>query len=406
MLKFDTRDKKPKLWNIAILSAVMIACVLFLQRDPQHVQIKAICIVFVVYLLLCLIFLVIAYFRQLQYNPYSYNAIYYLGFSLFLLSVLITHVTLLIRVVSNSGEYDSVFSIISALVSSAQTYMLMSAPLVLFFSVALFVSNISLLRHEGRRLVNYLGIILAVLLVAGEVFLFAADYYASGSMMEVMFHDLAVNLFAALYLYFECMVIGAAFSDLIMAKHEPEKNKDYILILGCSLRKDGTPTPLLAGRIERALGFYRKQIEQTGKVPILVPSGGQGSDEMHSESDAMTEYLLAKGVPAEHILKEDQSLNTYENMLFSKNLIEERNPEAKIAFSTTNYHVFRSGLMARRVKMRAIGMGAKTKWYFWPNAAVREFVGLLTQHRLKQILVLGGMIVIYVVLTLWQYEII
>ncbi len=51
--------------------------------------------------------------------------------------------------------------------------------------------------------------------------------------------------------------------------------------------------------------------------------------------------------------------------------------------------------------MRAVGMGAKSKWYFWPNALVREFIGLLTEHRGKQALILGGMVVIYTVLTFW-----
>ncbi len=91
-------------------------------------------------------------------------------------------------------------------------------------------------------------------------------------------------------------------------------------------------------------------------------------------------------------------------MRFSKEKIWERDPQAKIAFSTTNYHVFRSGLFARRVKMRAVGMGAKTKWYFWPNAAVREFIGLLTKHRGKQALILGVMIAVYVALTLAAYR--
>ena len=81
------------------------------------------------------------------------------------------------------------------------------------------------------------------------------------------------------------------------------------------------------------------------------------------------------------------------------------NPEGKIAFSTTNYHVFRSGLYARRVKMKAQGMGAKTKWYFWPNASVREFVGLLTDHRLKQGLIFTSLTLSYILLTLWAYAI-
>ena len=123
------------------------------------------------------------------------------------------------------------------------------------------------------------------------------------------------------------------------------------------------------------------------------------------------------------MILEDKSTDTSENMAFSKRLILDRvlssgveeapegywpsleYPEARIAFSTTNYHVFRSGLKARRVKFRALGMGCKSKWYFWPNAAVREFVGLLTQHRVKQILILLGLVVFYTVLTILYYKV-
>ena len=121
----------------------------------------------------------------------------------------------------------------------------------------------------------------------------------------------------------------------------------------------------------------------------------------------MKRYLVEQGVPEEMIIEEDRSTSTFENMKFSKERLAERGllgPDAKIAFSTTNYHVFRGGLYARRVKMRAQGMGAKTRWWFWPNAAVREFVGLLTAHRLKQGLIFGGMLAFYVILTVVSYQ--
>jgi hypothetical protein len=76
------------------------------------------------------------------------------------------------------------------------------------------------------------------------------------------------------------------------------------------------------------------------------------------------------------------------------------NKEGKVVFATTNYHVFRSGTYARKAKMRAVGIGSKTKWYFWPNASVREFISLLTEHRGKQLLIFTGLIVFYTVLTL------
>ena len=118
----------------------------------------------------------------------------------------------------------------------------------------------------------------------------------------------------------------------------------------------------------------------------------------------MKRYLTEHGVPEEQIIEEDRSTDTFENMKFSKEKIWQIDPNGKIAFATTNYHVFRSGLFSRRVKMRAVGMGAKTKWYFWPNAAVREFVGLLTQHRGKQALILAAMIAFYVVMTFAAYQ--
>ena len=115
--------------------------------------------------------------------------------------------------------------------------------------------------------------------------------------------------------------------------------------------------------------------------------------------------LTEAGVPEEQIIEEDQSTDTLENMKFSKEKIMARNPEAKVIFSTNGYHVFRSGIWARRVKMRAIGISAKTKWYFWPNAAVREFIGLLTEHRVKQIVIFASMILVHVVLTILYYQI-
>jgi uncharacterized SAM-binding protein YcdF (DUF218 family) len=123
-----------------------------------------------------------------------------------------------------------------------------------------------------------------------------------------------------------------------------------------------------------------------------------------SEAEALKRYLLSQGIKEEQIIKEDKSGNTQQNMAFSKEKIMAIDPDGKVAFATTNYHVFRSGLFARRIKMRAQGVGAKTKWYFMINAAVREFVGLLTKHIGKQSLIIIGMIVFYIILTVISYQ--
>ncbi|MBQ3404352.1 MAG: hypothetical protein IJG63_02915 [Oscillospiraceae bacterium] len=169
MLKFDTRDKKPKVYNIAVLSVIAAVIIAALIRDSAGEHELAICLPLIVYFLIVLVMLICAFFRQIQYNPYSYNTIYYMGFALFTLSVLITYIVIAGNVVKFPGVYGPE-QFVSTLLGSAKTYMLLSAPFILVFSLALFISNIALIRHEGKRLVNLLGIILSFLLVAGELF--------------------------------------------------------------------------------------------------------------------------------------------------------------------------------------------------------------------------------------------
>lgn len=402
-IKLDTRTKKPKLYHLIAETIVAALIVLVLVRLDAQRYAGWIGVTVSLLLLLVTVQLILAFFRQMEYNLYSYNTIFYFGFALFLFVgfLVSVHVT---RMMFLEPEAYRATAVIHYLTGTAVDYMFLTFPFLLVFSIALCVSNLSLIRHEGRRLVNLLGILLSILLVGGVVALYFFDYSVSGSEREVMIHDLITNFFAAIYIYFECMIIGTIVAGAIAARHEPAPDKDYLIVLGCGLRPDGSPTPLLRGRLDRALAFAEKQKQLTGKELAFVTSGGQGPDEAVSECAAMKQYLLEHGVPASRILEEDQSTSTFENMKFSKEKIFERNPNPKVAFATTNYHVFRSGLFARRVKMRAIGMGAKTKWYFWPNAAVREFVGLVTEHRVKQTAILGGIVAFYLIMTVLNYR--
>ena len=420
-LKLDTLQKKPKVYNIAVLSAVMLTALVLLIAFGGEKLIRFSCLVMAVYFLAAAMLLIRAFFLQMRYNLYSYNTIIYIGFALFAFFIAVTYAMLFYTLREVEPEHI-LENVLSKLVSSAKTYAFLTFPFLFIFSAALVISNLSLIRHEGFRPVNLLGILLAFLLVGGEALIFGLDYYATGSQTEVMLHDIFTNLLAAIYLYFECMILGTMAADAIAARYEPKKDKDYIIVLGCAIRKDGTPTPLLRGRLDRALNFAQAQEAETGKAPTFVLSGGQGSDECISEAECMRRYLAAQGVPEERMILEDRSTDTAENMAYSKKLILEQvlpagkseapkgywpsldQPEARIAFSTTNYHTFRSGLKARRVKLRALGMGCKSKWYFWPNAAVREFVGLLTQHLVKQGIILLALILFYTVLTVLNYN--
>ena len=120
------------------------------------------------------------------------------------------------------------------------------------------------------------------------------------------------------------MMIGTIIANVIAVKHKVEYDKDYVIVLGCGLNKDGTPTPLLRGRVDKALDFYHKQKNSSGKDLVFITSGGQGDDEVISESESMKRYLMEKGIAEDKIIKEDKSRNTYENMMFSKKKIDKK----------------------------------------------------------------------------------
>ena len=185
----------------------------------------------------------------------------------------------------------------------------------------------------------------------------------------------------------------------------PPYDRDYMLILGCQVSKDGSLTPLLRSRVDRALEFARDQEEKTGRNLVFVPSGGQGADEIVSEAGAMREYLLSRGIPDERIIVEDKSTDTEENIRNSMRLIREHAPgtEPNAAFSTTNYHVFRAGMIAETQGEKLEGIGSPTKRYFWINAFIREFVATLVSERKKHILVVGALTFLITAAVIVQY---
>ena len=126
-----------------------------------------------------------------------------------------------------------------------------------------------------------------------------------------------------------------------------------------------------------------------------MPSGGQGPDEVMPEAEAMRRYLLEKGVPAAAIRTEDRSRNTYQNMEYSKTLIGKATPNAKVVYATTNYHVFRSGVWASLAGLPAEGVGSRTKWWYWPNAFMRECAGLLMNRIPQELAMLAAMVAFF-----------
>ena len=342
-------------------------------------------------------------------NLYQYRNINNLGWVIYLGALILT---LSLYAVSTAahGIDDTIRSAMGAS-SSIAPYLL---PVAFVVALLVSISNIRLMQREGKRAKNMLGMFLGLLVCLGTLApILLSEYLQRSSLIDVHretgiwnYIDLFVNnaVLAAIS-YLECILIGTIAMGIAAAKRIPAFDKDYMLILGCRFRKDGTLTPLLKGRVDRAVEFARMQKEATGKDLILVPSGGQGPDEVMAEAEAMRNYLVNTGFPEEQILMEDRSLNTFENMKYSKELIlkHSADPDPKIGFSTTNYHVFRSGVMATHQGMYVEGIGSRTRSYFWINAFIREFIATLSTGWRKHLRVVLLLIVLVLLSVIFIY---
>ncbi|MBP3893591.1 MAG: YdcF family protein [Atopobiaceae bacterium] len=290
------------------------------------------------------------------------------------------------------GGYPNFYFFLIDVTYMVEWFAAISVYFMIPLAVLVSISNIALIRHEGFRPVNLLGIAASIVWVVAYT-RWAFDYDMRDGIWVYVHAMLPVAI-----TYGECLLLSTMLCAWLSSRHVPRQAMDYLVILGCGIRADGTPCPLLAGRVDKAADFDEAHVAAGDSPAVFVPSGGQGPDEPVSEAQSMGEYLVTqRGVPRDRIALEDRSTTTRENMAYSREVIERHAgrdaSELKIAFSTTNYHVFRGYVCAHQAGMAVEGMGAKTKYYFWPNAFLREFIGLLVTRWkgvLQTFIVVGG----------------
>lgn len=250
--------------------------------------------------------------------------------------------------------------------------------------IFLIGNSFIVLRHESRRLPNLLTLILGLGIIA-LIFLqiYGPQLFPSWAIVLI-----SIPTFIAIYFF---IVFWNFFSiSLVYQFNQPKYDQDYVIVLGAGLIDGERVTPLLAKRIDRAIQFYHKQSAETLSPPKLLMSGGQGPDEKVPEAQAMREYALEQGIPEEDIVMESQSTTTFENMKFSKEIMEREKPSGYHAiFASNNYHIFRAGMFAEDVGLHIDGIGAKTARYYLPNAFLREFIAVALMNKKFHLIICG-----------------
>lgn len=269
----------------------------------------------------------------------------------------------------------------------------------------LLINTVVVVRHEGLHLSTLLPALMACAIVGWALlFPLAAAFNMPNFILAI------AGLITVEGLWFFMTFVALLMYSTLYRVLPKRRVYDFIIIHGAGLMGE-EPTPLLRGRIDKAVDLWEKQ----GKMGKLIASGGQGNDEVISEAEAMTRYMITKrNVPAEAILQENRSTTTMENIRFSAEIIadyvrtfgvpqyatvrggkrrggkvwerlgwlgKKRGREKRrCALVTSDYHVFRACEYAHSIELNADGVGSHTRAYYWPTAFIREFIAITKAH--------------------------
>ena len=145
---------------------------------------------------------------------------------------------------------------------------------------------------------------------------------------------------------------------------------DLIIVLGA--RVIGyEPSTTLASRLDAAAAT----LNNYPGAPAIV-AGGQGADNIIPESRAMRQYLIRSNIYGGRVIEENRSTNTFENLLFSREIIERYGlARDNIIIVTSEYHIPRAVMLAGRVfgGAQIYAVQSATPFIFLSTGITREF---------------------------------
>ncbi len=178
---------------------------------------------------------------------------------------------------------------------------------------------------------------------------------------------LIISLIALLVVLYAGVVAIVCIREGSVLKTVPSADEyDAIVVLGAQVKPDGSPSVQLGWRLDAAYEAWEQK-----HVPVVV-CGAKGKDEPMPEAEAMSLYLVKKGVPAADILKDPDSFNTNQNLQNAAKLLQDLPWIQRVMIVTSDYHVPRAMALARDLGFDACGMGSPCKQEYWIKNHARE----------------------------------
>lgn len=177
---------------------------------------------------------------------------------------------------------------------------------------------------------------------------------------------------AVLFCFMAGFLLFLLVEGLILSEFNAEgtDNLDYIIVLGAQLKESG-PSQVLKMRLDKAYEY----LTENPDTKVIV-SGGQGKNEPDTEANGMFRYLIERGIEESRIIRENNSCNTVQNILYSSEYLDKE--KDKVGIVSNNFHIFRAVSIAKANGYKNVwGISAPSYTYLQPNNMLREFFGVV-----------------------------
>lgn len=124
---------------------------------------------------------------------------------------------------------------------------------------------------------------------------------------------------------------------------DTRKKSDAIVVLGARSYIVGHYNPCLEARVQQAVALYKDKYASK-----LLMTGGTDKEDGANEAETMKKIATEQGIPGKDILLEKKATSTYENFLFSKDILQ-KNKLNSIIIVTEPFHIARASMIADKL---------------------------------------------------------